>query len=621
MQKQRNFWSGRRLRSAFTKPLLVVGLLALAAFLQAASTAVRSSRWLDDVKYLAGDALKGRGDGTPELERAAAYIAEQFQKAGLEPLRGSYFQPFQAAVGADLGPNNRFHLVAPSSRSYQLRRDFIPLSFSTSGEQTAGLAFVGYGITASEYHYDDYAGVEVRGKAVIVLRHEPQETEEQSLFQGKEFTRHAALVNKAINARNHGAVAMLLVNDPLAHREDQLVRFGEISGPNNVGLLVLQVKRTVVADWMKPAGQSLEGLQKAIDQNLSNHSFLLPETVQVKIRAEVNQRRSTLQNVLGYLPGSDPALRDQVIVLGAHYDHLGLGERDSLAPSQTGQIHHGADDNASGTAGLLELARVFSADRQQLRRSLLFLAFAGEELGLFGSAHYVEEPLLPLNRTVAMLNFDMIGRVRQDKLYVGGVGTSPEFRSLVEQQNRDLGFRLDFSDSGYDASDHMSFARKDVPVLFFFSGLHADYHKPSDTWDKLEPLETAKVLELAVRIVEHINQADAEPQFVRVPARERRARGGDAEGGPGYGPYFGSIPDFGETVRGVKFADVLEASPAAQAGLRTGDILVQFDGKEVQDLYDFSYLLRSKKPGDEVLVVVERSGQEIQATVKLGRRQ
>ena len=307
-------------------------------------------------------------------------------------------------------------------------------------------------------------------------------------------------------------------------------------------------------------------------------------------------------------------------MIGAHYDHLGLGERDSLAPGRAGEIHHGADDNASGTAGLMELARLFSAERASLRRSVLFMAYAGEELGLLGSAHYTEEPLLPLDRTVAMLNLDMIGRVRNNKLFVGGVGTSPGFRSLVEEGNKGLGFQLDYSDDGYDASDHMSFNRKQIPVLFFFSGLHGDYHKPSDTWDKAEPEPTARVLELARRVIQKVDAADQRPPFTPV-VRERRASGAPEGGEAGYGPYFGSVPDFGESVKGVKLAEVREGSPAAKAGLQAGDILVKFDGNEIQNLYDFTYALRGKKPDDEVPVVVLREGREVKAVVKLGRRE
>jgi hypothetical protein len=605
-----------------------VSRLALAFLLftsLALAAAVRSDRWLADVKYLASDALKGRGNGTPELDEAAGYIAEQFRKAGLETLQGGYFQPFTAATGAELGPTNRLARVEPSARPYRLREDFIPLTFSASGEQTAPLAFVGYGITAPEYNYDDYQGVDVKGRIVLALRHEPQEDDENSVFRGRQLTRYAEFLSKAINARNHGAVALLVVNDPANHagRDDRLVPFGASAGPRDTGIPVVQVKQEIAARWMQQAGRPLLGLQKAIDENLANKSFLLPDTLRLTVRTDVKQLQSSLKNVVGLLRGGDPKLRDEIIVIGAHYDHLGLGEVGSMAPSQLGQIHHGADDNASGTAGMMELARIFSAERDQLRRSILFMAYSGEEMGLLGSAHYVEEPLLPLDGTIAMLNLDMIGRISRNRLFVGGVGTSPSFRQIVQEENRSSGFELDFSDSGYDASDHMSFARRQIPVLFFFTGLHADYHKPSDTWDHVEPVETAKVLELAARVVRRIDQANVRPAYTPVVRPQRGPRAANDQGNdqPGYGAYFGSVPDFGQIDRGVKFADVREGSPAALAGLKAGDILVKFDGQDVLNLYDFTYALQSKRPGDEVPVVVLRDGKEVPATVKLGRRE
>jgi membrane-associated protease RseP (regulator of RpoE activity) len=276
---------------------------------------------------------------------------------------------------------------------------------------------------------------------------------------------------------------------------------------------------------------------------------------------------------------------------------------------------------------MMELARSFSAEGARPRHSLLFMAFSGEERGLLGSANYVGSPLIPLDRTVAMINLDMIGRVSRNRLYIGGVGTSSQFRQWLQEANQGFGFQLDYSDSGYGASDHMSFARREVPVLFFFSGLHADYHKPTDTWEKQLPVETAKVLEMVSRVVNRIDEANDRLQFVRVQRQQQPRDHGEAaseqtgDPGPGYGAYFGSIPDFGEVERGVKFADVRDGSPAAQASLRPGDTLIQFDGKEVRNLYDFTDYLRAKRPGDEVPVVVLRDGQEIRATVKLGSRQ
>jgi hypothetical protein len=259
------------------------------------------------------------------------------------------------------------------------------------------------------------------------------------------------------------------------------------------------------------------------------------------------------------------------------------------------------------------------------------MAFAGEEMGLLGSAHYVENALIPINRTIAMLNLDMIGRVTNNKLNVIGVGTSPGFRSLVSGLNEEFKFSIDYSDAGYGGSDHMSFNRKQVPVLFFFSGLHKDYHRPTDTWEKQEPEETAKVLELVAQVTRSIDAADQRPQWVPVqdPRRMRRAAAdspqtpqGSTEGsGQGYGPYFGSVPDFAEIPDGLRLAEVREGSPAAQAGLRGGDILTHFDGQEVRNLYDFTYLLQGKKPDDVVPVVVLRNGQKVEAQVNLGRRE
>ena len=617
------YWRRQALRR---RPALLL-LILIAAAAISFSAPVHSDRWLNDAKYLSSDDLKGRGDGTPELDKAADYIADQFRKTGLDPLPGGFFQAFTATVGSEMGKDNQLLETAPKSQSYHLKQDFLPLTFSATGEPSGGVAFVGYGITAPEYNYDDYKGIDVSGKIALALRHEPQENDDNSIFRGRQMTRHAEFATKAINARAHGAIALLVVNDPVNHSgsDDQLVPFGAAAGPNDVGIPVLQVKQTAVNGWMKETGQSLEQLQKSIDRDLTNHSFRLPANFRLTIHTDVHQKREKLKNVVGVLRGSDPKLRDQYIVIGGHYDHLGDGSQGgSLAPSEIGEIHHGADDNASGTAGVMELARMLEPERDHLRRSILFMTFAGEELGLLGSAHYVEDPMVPLDNTIAMLNLDMIGRVNNNKLFVGGVGTSPIFRKLVEEENSQSSkFDLDFSDLGYDASDHMSFGRNKVPVMFFFSGLHADYHRPSDTWDKLEPFETGMVLELVARVARRIDATDERPPYTPPPARNTRTasgRGGDNGQGGGYGPYFGSVPDFGQSENGVKFAEIREGSPAAKAGIKAGDVLIQFDGKNIGNLYDFTYALQAKKAGDEVEVTVLRNGQKVTASVKLTPR-
>jgi len=313
-------------------------------------------------------------------------------------------------------------------------------------------------------------------------------------------------------------------------------------------------------------------------------------------------------------------------VIGAHYDHLGLGEQFSLAPSLAGTIHPGADDNASGTAGVIELARYF-ASQPKPKRGFLFITFAGEELGLLGSGFYVNHPELPLNKAVAMINLDMIGRVRDGRLYVGGLGTGSSLRADMDRAAEHFpDLKIDSSgNDGYGSSDHTSFTTKQVPVLFFFSGLHGDYHKPSDTWDKIDAPHAVEVLQLVADVATRIDADEARPEFVRVMPKSD-PHGGSAgplsgsAGSSGYGPYFGSIPDFAEPPKGVRFADVRDGSPAALAGLKPGDILITFGDKDIANLYDFTYALKAHKVGDEVLVEVLRGGEKVTAKVKLAER-
>jgi Peptidase family M28/PDZ domain len=369
-----------------------------------------------------------------------------------------------------------------------------------------------------------------------------------------------------------------------------------------------------VEKWFAAAGKSMRDLQTQIDHMTKPQSFSFPENIRVSVRVGIENTQATVNNVLAYLPG----ITDEYVILGAHYDHLGRGNFDSLAPSQVGQIHPGADDNASGTAGVLELARHFAPMKGKLRRGILFANFAGEELGLLGSAEWVKEPTRPLDKTVAMLNMDMIGRIKEDKIYVGGVGTGSTFADLLKGTQSKAHLNIEYSLSGYSSSDHTSFITKHIPVLFFFSGLHSDYHKPSDTWEKINAEAAVRLLEMIGDVTEQLTYAADRPKFQTVT--EEQPPAGRSSGGGGYGPYFGSIPDFGEVPNGVRFSEVKPNSPAAKAGLKGGDILVQFGDKPIKNLYDFTDALRRSKVGDEVEVKVLRDGQPITARVKLEQR-
>ena len=387
-------------------------------------------------------------------------------------------------------------------------------------------------------------------------------------------------------------------------------------GPTNARIGFVQVKEARVEKWFADAGKSLDKIQSGIDKDLKPQSFAFPDTIRVEANLDVQRAVKTVHNVAAFLPGET----DEYVIIGAHYDHLGLGGQHSLAPSLTGTIHPGADDNASGTAGVMELARFFAKQGKQ-KRGILFLNFAGEEQGLLGSAWYADHPLLPLAKAVTMINLDMIGRMRDSKLYIGGSASGSTLKPMLEKLIPASGLKVDYSGGTSEgSSDHTSFTAHQVPALFFFSGLHGDYHKPSDTWDKIDAPAAVKLLTLVADVAQALRDAPERPEFVRLAA-PTTPHGGDSNPGPvsGYGPYFGSVPDFAEGIVGVKFADVREGSPAAKAGLKAGDIMIEFDGKPLQNLYDFTYALRGKKPGSEVKIKVTRDGKRLEVTRRVCR--
>ena len=615
--------------ATLAKAVLVIVLAATGPFVGAASR-IDPRAYLDHIKFLASDDLRGRGSGTPELDRAADYIAGRFRAAGLEPGGDdrTYYQQFELVTGLTVGPNNSLTLrrVGGSTTALKLGADYEPLSLAGSGDRgsagqpplSAPLVFAGYGIAAPGYNYDDYAGIDVTDRAVLIFRHEPQENDANSIFQGKTHSEHAPFLRKAMVARSHGARALLIVDDP--NHADQTNFSGWLREPQaeEYGIPVLRMSRAR-AQQLAGSLVDLARVARDIDADLKPRSRAL-EGVSITYSESLTKNRRTVRNVVGILRGADAAKAREAIVLGAHYDHLGLGARFSLSENTAGQIHNGADDNASGTAAIIEIARLAAANRTRLPRSLVFIAFAGEELGLLGSRYYVNHPAFPLAQTVAMLNLDMVGRA-EGRIFVSGTETAPDLAADVQAAAGDLPLKISLTGEGSavgGSSDNTSFLLQRIPSIFFFSGLHADYHRPTDDWEKIDAEGGAAVASLAYEIAERIAARPDRITFVEPPPQDHAAQ---ASSGSGYGAYFGSVPDFGEgESTGVKFADVRADSPAAKAGLRKDDVLISFDGKPIKNLYDFTFALQAKQPGDKVEVIVLREGKEREATVELGNR-
>ena len=569
------------------------------------------ARIADDVAWLADDAREGRGLGTTGLAQAAEYLAEGFLAAGLEPggADGSFLQPFEMPVAIRLAEAR----LAVNGRALERGPDFEALLASGDAAGRFPVVFVGYGITDPESGWDDYAGVETRGRAVLMLDARPPGAD--SPLGGPRGAAFLSRAYKLLNARQHGAAAVLIAPSTQAVPGLPAGAGAELANPTLASseIAALAISREQAEAILASApGPDLAASQAAIDTGGAPASRRL-EGVQVELAVRVERESGEVANVVGVLPGADPALAGEVVVVGAHYDHLGHGAFGTLTPGRSGEVHNGADDNASGSAGLLALARAFAAGPVP-RRTLVLAAFTAEEAGLVGSANWVNDPDRP--DVAAMVNLDMIGRLGDGGLTVFGAESSPRFRDLVEKAALGGGLTPAFEIGANGPSDQMSFYAAGVPVLFFFTGTHSDYHTPDDDAEKLDAEGEARVLAVVERVTRALLDADERPELARAAA-PARSRGG----GGGYGPYLGTIPAFGgPPVEGVRLQGVSPGSPAERAGLRGGDVIVAFGGAPVRSLEEYAALLFSSRAGARVEITVDRDGRRATFAATLGQR-
>jgi len=602
----------------------------LAAALLIVSTHAETRRidpraYLEHIKFLASGDLEGRGNGSPGLDTAADYIASQFREAGLEPGgdAGTYFQRFDMITGLSLQAGNVLAINADRSAvDFQIGRDYQLVS--TSSDQSAParplpLVFAGYGISAPALHYDDYAGVDSTGKAVLIFTHEPQENDPRSAFDGQTNTMHASMMRKVEVARSRGAKALLVIDDA-NHRPatDRFRRWLREPQAEEYGLPVYYLSRDRVQRALGTR-MNLGTVSAEIDRDFEPKSRALNGLTVNAVDQTVKVRRP-VRNVIGLLKGTDPSVQAETVIVGAHYDHLGRSGRFSMSQNSTGQTHHGADDNASGTAAVIEMARAAVDARTEFRRSVIFMTFAGEEHGLLGSSHYVNHPSVPIDKTIAMINLDMVGRAG-GRILVDGLANAPSIDEDLKAAESSSSLKMTAlrGGPGAGASDDASFLLRKIPSINFFSGFHSDYHRPSDTWDKIDAAGGAAVADLALALARQLANRAERPPFVETIQQENHSTG--AVGAvSGYGPYFGSVPDFANEGNGVKFAEVRSGSPAAKAGFRGGDVMISFGGAAIKTLYDFTFALRDKKPGEKVDVTVLRDGKPVTAIVELTTR-
>lgn len=602
------------------------------------SSQASQERLLRDAGYLASDELEGRGVGTRGLDLAADFIAEQFQATGLntELYAGTPFHEFQLVSGSSKGRVQTLEFAAADHAPIVMRADvdFTSLLQTAGRRFTFPMVFAGYGITAPEVGYDDYAGLDVRGKAVVLLRHEPQSSDSAHLFGGEEPSDHAYLVPKILNAVQHGAAAIVLVTDrrqadvERSHAQPQddaasapapLLKLDLNDNRIDATIPVVHCRRETVEQLLEHgAGITLSEWEAEVDRTQRPASTPVSHwTVRGTISPLTSSR--TLKNVVATLDADGP-LADETIIVGAHYDHLGRGGWGSLALGANSEVHNGADDNASGTAVMLEVARLLAARKDPLPRRVMLMAFTAEEMGLIGSRKYVQDPLVPLKQTIAMINLDMVGRLRNHDLTVYGTGTADEWPQLISEAFEDRNFRLQTRPSGYGPSDHASFYEHGVPVLHFFTGFHPQYHRPNDDVELLNIEGMQRIAEVVVDLVTRLAER---------PDRLHPRRSGDSltellameSAALDSGRRGGNRPRLGVVLRdhqagGALIYRVLDNGPASRQGFRPGDLILQIGEEPVKTVDDVQRLLDKVTLGSSIAVRLQRYARELELEVQ-----
>lgn len=593
------------------------------------------------VTYLASDEMDGRLTGTRGEKLATQYVADVFQKIGLVPYGDEeWFDPFEFTAGVALGDGNQLTLLGsePAEKKLVTDKDWRPLSFSQLGEVAAtDIIFAGYGVETPDDAtgedgkklevYSSYAHLDVKDKWVMVLRYLPEGISQE---RKNELTRFASLRHKALVARQKGAKGIIIVSGPNSKVVEQLVPMSFDASLSSSGIAAISITDALADTLLKPTSKTIKELQTKLDGGDLMGGFNC-NGLKLNAKIDIRQERKVGRNVLGVLPARDkPDSHVAPLIICAHIDHLGSkgGSNSRAKGDEANRIHHGADDNASGVAGVLEIAQWLTDQKKQgkvkLTRDVIFAAWSGEELGLLGSSHYVEalakmfrgDPNGKLTGMfAACLNMDMIGRF-QKSLVLQGVGSSTWWPKEIEKRNAPIGLPITTQTDAYLPTDSTIFYQRGIPTLNAFTGSHEDYHKPSDTAEKIDYVSAEKITKLMGLLARGVATADSNPDFVAMEApKNQNTRGGMRA-------YLGTIPDYAQgDTKGVKLSGVSPVGPAGKAGVKGGDIIIKLGPKEVLNIYDYTSLMGELKIGKETTITVLREGKEVELKITPASRE
>ena len=555
-----------------------------------------NSNVLNHIKFLSSDEMEGRYPGSEGSTKSADYIAENFNKAGLYPFNSdNFYQKFEFKSGISLSGKNS---ITINNKRFKVEKDYIPVQFSESGNFKGQIIFTGYGLKVDELNWNDYKDIDVEGKWVLMFRGSPEGYNPHSKFGD-----NISIRKKTLAAKDLGALGVLLINQ---EKSEPLINLTFDYNSKPIGIPVLNISYDVLKVL---SNEDFESIKKEIDKNEKQKSFLLESELEASI--DIKIETVSISNVVGVLRKEQNKTNNNYIVIGAHFDHLGYGSRGSgsLAPGKN-IIHNGADDNASGTAVLIDLAYKFSKLKKKLNNDIIFVAFNAEEQGLLGSKFFVDNIGNDINNIKTMINLDMIGRMKNNQLTIGGIGTAEVFGKIVDNANKNIDIDISKSASGQGPSDHSSFYNKNIPVLFFHTGGHDDYHKPSDDWTKINVEGINRINNLIFNVVYNVDSNQNPPVFkatTNPPAQRRMS----------FSVTFGIMPNYGDSSQGLKVDAVRENGPAYSAGMQDGDIIVKINNKDVSDIYEYMARLGELKPGDIAKVQVLRNNKNIMLEIQL----
>ena len=563
---------------------------------------------LEHIKYLSSDKLEGRFPGSEGSKKAIKYISKNWEAQGVLPAgTKKYEQPFSYISKVSLGNRNILRVRNSKSR-YKIKKDFIPIGWSGNGNIDDKVVFVGYGFDIDDsLSWNDYINVNVKNKWVLMFLNGPDGNSPHS-----PYGYHKKLYNKVIAARDRGVGGILFMEreekennklKPLVYRQSA----------SSAGLPIIQITHAVANNIINDKDKTVTDLRSKIDQELASFSFELDRKVSARVNLKFEKETAT--NVIGFIEGSDPILNKEYIIVGAHYDHLGYGGHmsGSLNPDSM-QIHNGADDNASGIAGILELSHKLMMNKKLLGRSIIAICFDAEEKGLLGSKFYTQTPTKDLEQTAIMINMDMIGRLNEKPITVGGVGSAKTLSETIEVVQKNHTLKIDKNISGMDfgRSDHASFYREDIPVLFFFTGAHQDYHKPSDDWDKIDYQGEKEVLNFVYDLIVQLSTNKEKPLFTEI------ANDNSDNQSPSFNVTLGVIPSYGSQKIGMEIDGISRKNgPADKAGIKKGDIIIEINNKKIRNIYDYMARLAELNSGDKIIVKIIRNKIEMELILDL----